>query len=68
MKFLGMIYNACMYTGMNVFVYLRVCMLHISQHFYNLFVNAVLIHQPIERMVEIYTHLYIHLCMHKIPH
>ena len=30
--------------------------------------NAVSIHQLIERMVEIYAHLYIHLCMHKIPH
>ena len=25
--------HAYMYTGMNVCVYLRVCMLHISQHF-----------------------------------
>ena len=30
--------------------------------------NAVPIHQLIERMVEIYTQLYIHLCKHKIPH
>ena len=34
--------------------------------FYNLLMNAVSIHQLIERMVEI--QLYIHLCMHKIPH
>ena len=48
--------TASMYTDMNVCVYLRVCMLHISQH------------QLIDRMVEIYTQLYIHLCMHKILH
>ena len=44
-------------------VYLRVCMLHISQHF-SIFSWI----QLIERMVEIYTLLYIHLCKHKIPH
>ena len=49
-------------------VYLRVCMLHSSQHFYNLLTNELSIHQLIERMVEINTHLYIHLCVHKIPH
>ena len=36
--------------------------------FYNLLINAVSIHQLIERRVEIYAHLYIHLCMHKLPH
>ena len=30
--------------------------------------NAVSIHQLIDRMVEIHIQLYIHLCMHKIPH
>ena len=30
--------------------------------------DAVSIHQLIERMVEIYTLLFIHLCMHKIPY
>ena len=61
--------TACIHVIMHKCVCIPTCMYGACfSTFYNLLMNTVSIHQPIERMVEIYTQLNIHLCKHKIPH
>ena len=60
---------ACMHVYWHECMCIPACMyVAYFSTFYIILMNAVSIHQLIERMVEIHIPLYIHLCMHKIPH
>ena len=59
--------HACLYSGMKVCVYLRVCVLHISQNFI-IFSRMQYRYINLLSAWKRYIHLYFYLCMYKIPH
>ena len=59
--------HACLYSGMKVCVYLRVCVLHISQNFI-IFSRMQYRYINLLSAWKRYIHLYFYLCMHKVPH